>query len=327
MLVKTMVAATADISKRETKPHGVALHRLGTITGVARPKCPRCERRMQFIGKESGHPLFGSIWKWRCTGAAGDRHKASEIRTDYRGNRVKLPRIRNWGWQILPFERKRLSNLSAKATPGERMAALERCSKCDSILHADRRGRNRWRMSCTNRCLEPFFVNQKGEKCEPTQRAKPRVGLPRKARKCPVCRKRLTLSRRRKPRESIKALGENIIPLVCVENGKSRHRNATFYFDLDSNKFLRREQVRVGQRPRELPFPRPRCCRREMHATRVPASAREPEHYFFWCATLTCTKGRGGKKRNLKLDLDGKRLRWLRPPTRRINGTHEQRKT
>lgn len=285
--------------------------------GVERPSCTQCRRKMDFIGKKEGHPLLGSLWKWRCTGTLANEHKTGEILIDYGGHKVQLPRVRSWGWQLLPFERARLKNIPARWEPDRRIKeVLECCKDCGKPLKADQRGPSRWRLSCFKKCLEPYFVDHRGKRIEPRRQAVPRREIPRKARKCPRCRKFLTLSGDKWRERRSKPHAENLIRLACVEKGKRRHSDATFYFDIARNRFLPTGHMRPGQPRRECPVRR-RCCGRPMWASHRPATEAEPEHWWQTCANPDCTRGRGGKRRYLKVGLDGKCLRWLRPLRRR----------
>jgi hypothetical protein len=280
--------------------------------GVSRPLCEVCGRDMASIGRDKGHPIFGSLWKWRCVGTTVKPHKAREIVTDYDGRKIQLPHIRSWGWDLLPFERTRLQEMLAKDRIQRWVEVVEKCSKCEEPLKADKRGTKRWRLHCS-RCLISYFVDVKGRRVETLRAAVPRQSLPKGARVCPQCGNFLTLTgtkwhgRRSTPHSA------NVVRLVCVKGGRRHHRPATFYFDLAKKKFLSPASMQPGQRLRECPV-RMRCCGRPMWASHCSASKIEPEHWFLTCANPSCSRGRSRKRKYLKVGLDGKQLPWLKGP-------------
>ena len=131
--------------------------------GVSRPICDRCGKAMHSLGKQK-NALFGSLWKWRCSGTLVNPHKSYEIWFDYWGNRLQLPRSRRWGKKLLPFELERLKELPAKCGPERRLAVIEKCHSCRQPLMASQRGPRCWRLRCPSGCTEPYFVNQEGER-------------------------------------------------------------------------------------------------------------------------------------------------------------------
>ena len=288
--------------------------------GVRRHFCKRCGRPMDSIEKKSEHLLFGPLWKWRCTGTVAKPHKSYEMRTDYPGNEVQLPRIRRWGTKLLPFEVARIKNLPADCGPARRLAAIERCENCGRLLEADRLGPKRWRMVCPGGCGQPFVVDDKGRRVQPRRGPLQRDPFPQKARNCPVCRRRLSLSGTKWRARRLIPHSENLIRLVCAGDGKRRHRNSVFYFDTERNKFLSPQQMQPGQSPGECPVRR-RCCGKKMWASWNSATAREPGYWFLTCANPACRKGRKQKRRYLKVLPNGKCLPWLKRPATRQDVT------
>jgi hypothetical protein len=285
--------------------------------GVIRPECDRCGRVMAFVGKRT-HPIFGSLWTWRCEGRVSEMHKSLEAVTDYSGNRVKLRHIRSWGWKLLPFELKRLSEMRANTRLGQWKRALESCSECGRPLQCDQRGENRWRLHCQDRCIEPYFVNDKGIRIELRRSAAGIHRLPRKARNCPTCGEFLSLSGDKWRKRRLAAHENRLIRLVCVSHGKRRHPSATLYFDLSKGAFLNRRHMKPGRRPGSCLYRR-RCCGKPMWATWREATQREPAHWFLTCTNASCATGRAGHRKHLKIGLDGKALRWLKPPIARMD--------
>jgi hypothetical protein len=281
--------------------------------GVSRPLCEVCGREMTSICEKKGHPIFGSLWKWRCAGTTAKLHKTYEILTDYYGRKIELPHIRSWGWHLLPFEQTRLKDILATERVQKWIEILEKCSKCGTPLEADRRGEKRWRLHCST-CPEFYFVDAKGRRVETIRAAVPRQSLPKAARHCPECGNFLTLTGTKWHGRRSTPHGANIVRLVYVKEGRRNHPRATLYFDLDKKNFLNRTLMQPGQRLRECPVRR-RCCGRPMWASHRAASRREPEHWFLTCANPSCSRGRAGKRKYLKVSLDGRQIPWSKGPT------------
>jgi hypothetical protein len=281
--------------------------------GVSRPLCEVCGKEMASIGREKGHPIFGSLWRWRCVGTTVKPHKAREIVTDYDGRKIQLPHVRSWGWDLLPFERTRLQDMLAKDRIQRWVDVVEKCSKCGEPLNADKRGEKRWRLHCS-RCRIAYFVDANGRRVETHRAAVPRQFLPKGGRVCPQCGNFLTLTGTRWHGRRSTPHSANIVRLVCVREGRRHHPRATFYFDLAKKKFLKPSRIHPGQPLQECPV-RKRCCGRPMWASHCSVSKREPEHWFLTCANLSCTSGRSGKRKYLKVGLDGQQLPWLKGPT------------
>jgi hypothetical protein len=279
--------------------------------GVTRPTCECCNHRMAFIGKKS-HPIFGSLWKWRCVGTTGKAHKTFQVATDYSGERVRLPRVRSWGTKLLPFERKLVDEIPVRNRMQKWTGVLRNCEKCGKTLEADRRGPQKWRLHCNEGCIEPYFVNDRGTRIRVRRASVARLLLPKKARHCPQCGGFLSMSGATWRKRRLTPHGEQILRLICIEQGKRRHPGATFYFDRIKKKFLNPKLMRPGQPSRECRV-RKRCCNRPMWVTYRAATNREPEHWFQSCANPSCTKGRGGGRRHLKIGVDGRPLQWLKP--------------
>jgi hypothetical protein len=284
--------------------------------GVARPNCSTCGHSMHFI-KKWLNDLFGQLWKWRCCGPSGRRHRSVEVLTTFSGNKVQLPHQRHWGNRLLPFERARIKALPTGSSIQRRMDVLERCRICGGILLADRRGKSRWRLYCKQNCGAPYFVDGGGKRVKLERKSQPRVTIPKAARKCPnrECRKFLTLGGNRW-RNRGQGHRTSILQLICVEDGKRRHEHSTFYYDLSKKKFLSAKAMRSGQPQRACPVRRS-CCGRPMWASVHKATAREPQYWLLACANSKCERGRGGKRKYLKVGLDGRCLPWLKKATSR----------
>ena len=302
---------TNDVGSGVERP-AQPINPIGNI-GVIRPICDRCGRRMAGIGKRK-NLIFGPLWKWRCVGTIANAHKSFEIVTNYYGAKVQVPHVRSWGQKLLPFERKRLEEIAKKDRLSRWHVALECCPTCHKPLQCDQRGHKRWRLHCQNRCIEPYFVNERGVRIVASGGTALNQGLPRKARKCPTCGALLVLSGCSWRKRSLTPHDDHLIRLVCVSRGRRRHRSATLYFNLSKRAFLTRRDMKPGKRRGPCPH-RKRCCGKPMWATSRGATQREPAHWFLACANSSCTRGRGGKRRYLKIALDGKPLRWLKPST------------
>lgn len=259
--------------------------------------------------------MLPTLWKWRCAGQASKPHKSYEVITDYRGRKVTLPRARSWGKRLLPFERARIRALPADAGPDRKLAILGRCPNCGTPVEADTRGPGRWRLHCQKRCIEPYYVDKNGDKIELHRQGIARMSVPRKARRCPrpSCGRFLTLAGRKwRNRRTTTAYPETLVRLVCLTDGKRSHMEATFYFDLEKEEFLKGRSMRPGRQSGDCPVRR-RCCGRAMWASFEESSAREVPYWWLTCANPNCTKGRQGKRRYLKVGLNRKCLPWLKP--------------
>ena len=186
-------------------------------------------------------------------------------------------------------------------------------SDVPQALQCDQRGHKRWRLHCQNRCIEPYFVERTGCSNRSQPRNCTKSGLAEESAQVPDLRSASRFIRLWWRKRSLTPHDDHLIRLVCVSRGRRRHRSATLSSTFPRSSLTRRD-MKPGKRRGPCPH-RKRCCGKPMWATSPGATQREPAHGPLACANSWCTRGRGGKRKSLKIALDGKPLRWLKPST------------